>query len=195
MFSRRRGRIRLRTLDLKEVRSLPALPSGYRTDRIFALTRGENHEGLVWTLQERCLDAPVEKVYDNGEGGAWIETYQDAGPAESLRFLGAGQGNDIDAVATWTIRDWNRSLWLVDIRVRSGVRGQGLGSALVDRLGTICRQEHLRGITVETQNRNFGAVRFYLRRGFRITGFDDHLYSDNDLARQDVALFLFLEVE
>jgi ribosomal protein S18 acetylase RimI-like enzyme len=74
------------------------------------------------------------------------------------------------------------------------MRGQGLGSALVDRLATICRQEHLRGIAVETQNRNYGAVRFYLRRGFRITGFDDHLYSDDDLARQDVALFLFLEV-
>ncbi|MBV9281740.1 MAG: GNAT family N-acetyltransferase, partial [Chloroflexi bacterium] len=51
------------------------------------------------------------------------------------------------------------------------------------------------GIAVETQINNYPAVSFYRKHGFEISGFNDHLYSNDDLARQDVALFLFREAD
>jgi ribosomal protein S18 acetylase RimI-like enzyme len=191
MFS---DRVRIATLTLDEVRSLPPLASGYETDRVFRLTRQEPGSGINWSLAEEQLGRRITKVYDDGTDACWLESYQDAGPADALRFIGAVQGRVVKGVVTWMVTDWNSSLWLVDIRVRAESRGTGVGSALMKHLVEHCRKERLRGIFVETQIRNYPAICFYRRHGFAISGFNDHLYTNHDLAHQDVAVFLYREV-
>lgn len=194
MFSRGRTRIRLAGLTLDQIRRLRPMPSGYETDRVFHLSKELSSHGITWQLEEVRLQRPLSKLYDRGIRAEWLESYADAGPSESLRFLGALQEGEVVGLATWTVTEWNATLWLVDIRVRPENRGSGVGSVLVDGLKERCREQELRGIFVETQIRNYPAVRFYRRCGFDIVGFNDHLYGNDDLTQQDVALFLFLEV-
>lgn len=194
MFFSRQSQGRVVSLTLDQIRKLPAIASGYDTDRVFHLARNEIDTGITWELSERETVKPVHKVYDDGEGAAWLGSYGDAGPPEALRFLGAERHGRVEGIATWTVTDWNSSLWLVDIRVRAESRGRGMGSALVDELVRQCRRQNLRGIFVETQVQNYPAVCFYRRHGFAVTGFNDHLYTNQDLADQDVALFLYREV-
>jgi streptothricin acetyltransferase len=194
MFFSRTTENRVVPLTLDQLRALPPIASGYDTTRVFRLTKRETDAGISWDLTEHENPLPVHKVYDDGESATWLKTYADAGPPESLRFLGAERGSRIEALATWTVTDWNASLWLVDIRVRARCRGQGLGSALIDELVARCREASLRGIFVETQIQNYPAISFYRRHGFTVTGFNDHLYTNQDLVEQDVALFLFKEV-
>ncbi len=193
MFSRKRTALSIAPLGLDQVRSLPPLASGYETDRVFQLHRRQTGNGVEWRLEEERLPHPFSKAYDLGVRGEWLDSYADAGPPESLQFLGATRAGEVVGVATWTVIDWNASLWLVDIRVRAESRGSGVGTALVDALADRCRADELRGIFVETQIRNAPAIRFYRRRGFVVSGFNDHLYTNQDLAEQDVALFLFRE--
>lgn len=47
--------------------------------------------------------------------------------------------------------------------------GCGVGTALVEQLVDICRQRHVRLITLVTTNDNLDALRFYQRRGFTIS--------------------------
>jgi ribosomal protein S18 acetylase RimI-like enzyme len=112
---------------------------------------------------------------------------------EELSFLGARRGGEIAGLLTWRAVGWNDTLWLVDVRVREAERRTGVGSALIRALDRIAREERVRGIFVETQIANYPAVRFYQAHGFTISGFNDHLYTNDDLELQDVALFLFLE--
>jgi ribosomal protein S18 acetylase RimI-like enzyme len=44
---------------------------------------------------------------------------------------------------------------------------------------------------VETQSTNYPALSFYRKHGFRVAGFNDRLYTDDDLEDGEVALFLF----
>lgn len=194
MFSRGRAGIRIAALTLDEIRNLTPLPSGYETDRVFELRKKASRDGVAWQLEEARLQRPLTKTYDRGVRAEWLDIYADAGPVDSLRFLAALQHDRVVGLATWTVVEWNSTLWLVDIRVHPEKRGSGVGSTLVNGLKEQCREQELRGIFVETQISNYPAIRFYRRRGFDICGFNDHLYTNDDLAEQDVALFLFLEV-
>lgn len=186
--------IRCRELSLGDVRTVPPIASGYITDRLYRLERESLEAGVRWALREHRVPNPFEKQYDSGDINEWMQSYQDAGPPDELHFLGAGRGASVDALLTWRPVAWNQSVWLLDIRVRERKRGSGLGSALVRALREIGMQQGARGISVETQISNYPAIRFYRSHGFEITGFNDHLYTNDDLMQQDVALFLFLEL-
>jgi ribosomal protein S18 acetylase RimI-like enzyme len=173
---------------------VPPIASGYATDRVYRLHREELDTGVQWVLREQGVLLPVRKQYDSGDVNEWLQSYEDAGPTIELRFLGAGSGDGVDGLLTWRSVAWNRTIWLVDIRVRRRLRGRGLGSALVGTLKRIADSSGVRGISVETQITNFPAIQFYRAQGFEVTGFNDHLYANDDLTRQDVALYLFLEL-
>lgn len=180
----------IRELTLDQVRAL-CIPSGFETDTVYVLDRTESDKGLTWHLTSR--DTPYRKVYDSGDARSWLEPYFEEVPASRLRFLGAGPPDRVDGLVTWSQSHWNDTFWLIDIRVRPDVRRRGIGSALLRDLQNRARRRRVRGISVETQINNVPAVTFYRRHGFHLSGFNDHLYENDDLQHGDVALYLFWE--
>lgn len=58
-------------------------------------------------------------------------------------------------------------LWLLnDLFVDSGLRGQGVGEALLVQAATFCRAMGAKGLSLETAEDNLGAQRLYERMGF-----------------------------
>ncbi len=178
-------------LSLEEARSLPALPSHYSTRDVYRLTRAAQGGALTWHLDTERLSDPYQKTYDDGVLDNWLETYEEAGNLASLRFVAAHSDSNYAGLLTWQPVRWNNTAWLIDIRVRDEFRRQGVGSTLLRRLQMSGRRSRLRGISVETQINNYPAIQFYIRHGFSIAGFQDHLYSNEDVETQDIALFLF----
>jgi ribosomal protein S18 acetylase RimI-like enzyme len=187
------GSIVCRTLTLAEVRRLPRIPSSYETDVVFRVQRDPDPGGIVWGMREERLVQPFSKVYDEGDVDDWIDSYQEVAGPGALRFIGAFDGSTCIGLATWTHTAWNSTVWLADIRVRRERQRSGTGSLLLSSVKSETAEARLRGIRVETQNTNHPAIQFYRRHGFVLCGLDDHLYSNQDLAMQEVALFLFWE--
>jgi ribosomal protein S18 acetylase RimI-like enzyme len=185
--------ISCRELTLSQVRALPRMPSGYVTDRVFRVTRDPDDGDIGWRVHEVVLDRPLEKVYDDGDVDDWLDSYQEAAEPGSMRFIGAFDANRLVGLVTWTHYKWNNTFWLADIRVRNDRKRSGAGSQLMKSLQREASRSHARGIRLETQINNYPAIRFYRKHGFEPCGLDDHLYSNEDLAKQDVALFLFWE--
>lgn len=183
----------LRELSLAELRQVPPIPSGFVTDTVFRLVKSENVSGMQWELREERLDRPFDKRYDWGHADEWLTTYEDAGSPDELWFLAADVAAKVAGILTWRPLPWNNTLWLVDIRVREEMRGQGIGATLIRRLQAVAVERGARGINVETQINNAPAIKFYRRLNFEIVGFNDHFYTNVDLETQDVALFLFWE--
>jgi ribosomal protein S18 acetylase RimI-like enzyme len=178
-------------LSLREVRRAGKLPSGFDTDTVFRLERDSTGDEQTWRLCPEKLPAPYTKVYDDGIVDDWLYSYLDGRPASTFRFVAARAGGKVTGLLTWQQVDWNDTLELVDIRVRDGERRRGVGSALVLWLQRSARSTGCRGISLETQINNYPAICFYRRHGFYITGFNEVLYRNDDLSRQDVALFMF----
>jgi ribosomal protein S18 acetylase RimI-like enzyme len=175
-----------------QVYSLPPIPSGYTTEVVYVLRRSLRPPEFVWMLVLADTE-PFTKVYDAGDPKDWLEPYFAEVRAESTRFIGASLRGQIASLLTYAESTWNNTFWLVDIRVRGEARRTGLGSALLGELKGRARREGVRGISVETQINNVPAINFYRKHGFEISGFNDHYYENDDLERQDVALFLFWE--
>ncbi|MGH2449002.1 MAG: GNAT family N-acetyltransferase [Chloroflexota bacterium] len=182
--------IDVRAVSLAELAQLTPIPSGFRTDKVFRLSKRFSGRGLLWDLEEEVLGTPLHRQYDHGRPDEWLSSYADS-PQEELRFLVAEAGENFLGSLTWRNLAWNDTLLLVDIRVRENSRRGGVGSALLGRLLEEVRTLRVRGIMVETQIDNYAAICFYRRQGFEIAGFNDHLYSNDDLDRQSVALYLF----
>ncbi|GAC1334797.1 MAG: hypothetical protein NVS2B16_14320 [Chloroflexota bacterium] len=185
-----RPEVRCRSITLAEARVLPPIRSGFVTSRVMRLRRWSHENEFHWALSEVEVAPPFEKVYDDGELDEWLSLYEEAAPAESVRFI-AAYGREPLGLLTWRRLHWNDTIWLVDIRVQPSVRRSGIGGALIRALQQEAASSGARGISVETQINNVPALRFYRLHGFTISGFDDALYSNRDLESQDVAVFLF----
>ncbi|HCG03357.1 MAG TPA: hypothetical protein DEV93_22820 [Chloroflexi bacterium] len=183
--------IRYFALSAAEVGRL-RIPSGFETDSVHELHRSEDEDDLRWHLVSRKVET-FRKSYDDGDPREWLEPYYEQIDAGRVRFLAASRGLEPEGLLTYCQVDWNDTLWLLDIRVSESERRSGLGSGLLRELQTIARQKRVRGISVETQINNVPAIHLYRRCGFRVSGFNDHLYENDDAERQDVAVFLFWE--
>ena len=187
------GSVECRALTLSEIRRLPGIPSGYETDIVYRLRRDPDPPQFGWSLHEERLVGPLSKVYDEGDVDDWLDSYEESAGRGALRFIGAFDGSDLIGLATWTHAAWNSTVWLADIRVRRDRQRSGAGSLLLSTVKGQTIEARLRGIRVETQITNYPAIQFYRRHGFVPCGLDDHLYSNRDLATQEIALFLFWE--
>jgi ribosomal protein S18 acetylase RimI-like enzyme len=180
---------------LAEARRIGKIESSFTTNRVLRLRRKEQHGEIEWALSAEQLPQPYTKRYDRGSVDDWLEAYAEAQDFDRFRFIAARLNDRVLGILTWEAVTWNDTLTLVDIRVRAEGRGRGIGTALVDALKSEARRQTVRGIGLETQINNEPAIRFYQSRGFVISGFNDHLYSNRDLDAQDVALFMFWERE
>jgi ribosomal protein S18 acetylase RimI-like enzyme len=187
------GEIDCRDITLGEVRAIPQIVSSYETDRVYRLEAGRGAQSMSWRLVEERLARPFRKRYDSGRVEDWLESYLEWAPLETLRFMSASVDEHVAGLLTWQKVGWNNTLWLMDIRTRKDARRSGVGTALVERLKTQAGRQGTRGIFVETQISNYPAIRFYRRHAFVISGFNTHLYTNADLEKQDVALYLFWE--
>lgn len=68
--------------------------------------------------------------------------------------------------------NWNRVAWLGDILVDQEWRDRGVGTALLERMIELAREDGCLTLMDHPPSDHPG-VGFYLRRGFRICGFND----------------------
>ena len=92
------------------------------------------------------------------------------------------------------VESWRRILKVWNLLVDEEYRRQGIGAALMRRAQEFARENDCRAISAETQTTNWPALNFYLKMGFRVCGVDDHSYTNRDVERKEVALFLYREL-
>jgi GNAT superfamily N-acetyltransferase len=136
-------------------------------------------------LIERHLDAPYVKDYDaiNGEHPLqWASHFDLANWGmlvardEGKRVGGAVVAFDTLGLMMLEGRRDMAVLW--DIRVSPEYRHRGVGFALLQAAETWAKARDCQQLTVETQNINVAACRFYAQQGFRLTTVDRFVYPE-----------------
>ncbi len=83
---------------------------------------------------------------------------------------------------------------LQDLRVATGERGRGVGTALFAHIAGMARERGLRQLKIETQNVNPRACHFYRRQGGVLGGIARHAYAGDPVAHGDVQLLWYLDL-
>lgn len=91
-------------------------------------------------------------------------------------------------------KDWNKYAFVEDICVSSSARGQGVGTALIQKAIEWAKQKDLCGLALETQDDNLLACRFYTKCGFEIGAVNTMLYKNFEMPWSDeAAVFWYLK--
>lgn len=78
--------------------------------------------------------------------------------------------------------DTARRGWLADLVVGAPLRRRRIGSALLEQATRWAMLHNLHTLTIETQTKNFPGINFALSKGFTFCGFNDHYYTNRDIA-------------
>lgn len=171
--------VTIRPLTPKDIPQLAAIRPGYRSETIFEVERLHDGFQFGWRLTEKRLTIPFDKghLYDFtpsvqdeirgrlalGENGCeWVAT---DGPA----LIGI-----LDA----EYKEWNNTVFIWNLMIDEAHRGRGIGRALWACVVDYGRARGARAITLETQQTNVPACRFYHKMGCQLVGLDENLYAN-----------------
>ncbi|GGN94661.1 GNAT family N-acetyltransferase [Saccharibacillus kuerlensis] len=70
------------------------------------------------------------------------------------------------------VRDWTNYAYIENLAVRGSHRGRGVSAGLMLQAERWARKQELHGISLEAQDDNLAACRFYLKQGMKLGGVD-----------------------
>jgi GNAT superfamily N-acetyltransferase len=158
------------------------VPIAFEVKSMFRVEDRGGLEGL--TLREEAVAEPYIKDYDGyDEGGPerWLGRFDVAnwglfiGYEKGSPACAAAVAYDTPGVHMLGGRRDLAVLW--DIRVVSGLRHSGMGTAIFTHAAEWARNQGARQMKIETQNINVPACRFYLRMGCRLGEINLHAYA------------------
>lgn len=169
--------------------ALSRLDLTYPTDRVLALERsGEPPEHTFMLRWRNRVPAPME-VY---------ATY----PVERLRgalkktdlFLVTEVDGEVAGLLMVLLPEWTDAAEISDLAVDIAFRRSGAGRALVNAAADWARERGHRSLWVEPRADNHAAISFYVSLGFRVSGFNDRMYSNADHEGGRPTVFMHLEL-
>lgn len=75
-----------------------------------------------------------------------------------------------------------QSAWISDLMVSEKLRRQGIGTALVLAAQDWAMDKNFKRIFLEMQSKNYPAIKFAMKIGFEFCGYNDHYYTNQDIA-------------
>ncbi|WP_336780992.1 GNAT family N-acetyltransferase [Paenibacillus illinoisensis] len=119
-----------------------------------------------WSYTEELYDEARETRFpdDNLDWSQYINR------EEQALFLAYMNNTCIGQIRI--IKDWNRLCYIENIATKKDYRGSGVGKLLLHKAEAWAKQRKLIGMSLEAQDDNLGACRFYVKQGFILGGAD-----------------------
>lgn len=127
-----------------------------------------------WTYTEELLDEPFTKSYPSDDCD-YLEYIENP---DKVIFLAYSEEICIGQIILR--KEWNQYAFVEDICVSKVVRGQGVGTTLIQKATEWAKSVGMDGLALETQDNNLWACRFYAKCGFVIGAVNTMLYKNFD---------------
>ena len=108
------------------------------------------YDGSTWSSTEEIFEEKTQMCFP--DEGYRMEEMPDC------IFLGAYAGETCVGLAVLQ-KSWNKYLYIYDLKVNEDLRGQGIGTMLVQRAESIAADLGYRGVWVVAQDNNLAACR------------------------------------
>ncbi len=125
-----------------------------------------------WQTAEELCETATEKQYPN-YNGATAEDYLRGD--DRVAYLAYREGACVGQILL--AQAWNGYAHIEDVCVAADHRGQGVGTALLEKATAWAREKGLEAFSLECQDNNILASRFLKKHGFALCGANTALYS------------------
>jgi ribosomal protein S18 acetylase RimI-like enzyme len=168
--------------------ALARLDLTYPTDRALALERSGAAPQHTFAFRWRSREPGTATVYEYTE--EVLRRYL----SRADLFLVAEVDGEIAGLLTVLLPSFTDAGEITDLAVHRPLRRRGAGRALVDAALQFLRSRELRAMWVEPRADNAEAIEFYLSLGFRLSGFNDRMYSNRDHEDGRVILIMYRQL-
>lgn len=163
--------------DLKDLNACVLIDNSYVTDYVWQVQVEERpYEEMVITFRTVRLPRSM-RVSSPRDTDYLLQDWQ-----RDECFLVAEAEDEIRGYLDMTVQAWHRTGWINDMAVLKRYRRHGIGTGLLQAALRWARDHELRAIMLQTQTKNYPAICFYRKHGFTFCGFNDHYYSNQDIA-------------
>lgn len=179
----------LRVATEDDLPALAALDTSFTAGQhVLVLTRSGAPPELTFAFEWR-EGSPHEETY-----GEYSEEKLRGALTKTDLFLVAEEEGAIAGLLMVVVPRWTDAGEITDLAVDRVARRRGAGRALVDAAMRWARERSLRALWVEPRADNADAIEFYLKLGFRVSGFNDRMYSNADDAPGRATIYLYREL-
>lgn len=185
----------IRKMRRGDLLALDQIDPAFESDSFLDVERYEEGIETTFRLVEKAFDVPFVKEVGYRYDSDQLEQtrYRLQNPDSTLLLVAESAGRLI-AVLEVEGEAWRNTALIWALFVDSAWRGRGLGHLLLERAESWAKESGYRAVVLETQSNNIPALRFYRRHGYHVAGLDTHFYQNSDIARHEVALFLYKEL-
>lgn len=144
------------------------------------------YDGKKWSYREVLCDEHRQKRYEDDR----IVPEDYLGDDKRVMFLAVSNDVCVGSIRVGT--NWCGNGVIEDLAVDAQYRQMGIGKKLMDSAVAWCRDHRIDTITLETQDNNLQACRFYLKYGFTLCGINTQKYVSFAKYKDETALYFSL---
>ncbi len=162
--------------DLKDLSACLELDGSYETDRVWQVLQQEDESEVVARFRVSALPRTMYVRYPS-----WSEallSHQERGDLILVAAVSTELRGYIDVEA----QPDQGIAWLHHLIVTPHHRREGVGSALLARGLQYAHQNSLSSMMVVVQSKNFPAISFLQKQGFKFCGYNERFYRNQDIA-------------
>jgi len=142
--------------------------------------------GSIFTVTRKELKSPlnISRTHSNSD----LNWYNDLA---GLGFSYAAVcGTTVQGIIICEPQYWNNTLFIRHFMVGKKYRNHGIGKSLIQECTNRAHAEGFRALTLEVTSSNGAAIDFYRHMNFNIVGMNVSLYSNSDILKEDVGIFM-----
>lgn len=152
----------------------------------YRVGRDNNDIGTIFTVTKNDLKNPIKVNHPHkSEDLKWYN--QLAGLGYSYAAV---CGTTVQGVVICEPLNWNNTLFIHHLMVSNDFRLNGIGAKMLATIYQRAKEGNFRAICVEVSSKNGSAIDFYRHMYFNITGLNIGLYSNTDMLKGDVGVFM-----
>jgi ribosomal protein S18 acetylase RimI-like enzyme len=167
--------IEIRPAVLQDFGQLLNLDHSYQTSYVWQMDRTLEEGQISLLFREIRLPRNVRVEYPHSPKFLTQTLPQATLLVATLDSLPVGYVSVVEHLAP-------NSSWVTDLVVDEKSRRKGIGTALLMAAQEWTTQKNLKRIILEMQSKNYPAIRFALKLGYEFCGYNDHYYSNRDIA-------------
>jgi ribosomal protein S18 acetylase RimI-like enzyme len=161
--------------DLRDLTACLMLDGSYETDRVWQVTQQQDEEGVFTRFQSIQLPRTMRVQYPG-----WSEAllaHQQRGDL----ILVAAEASEVRGYIDLENQPDQGLVWIHHLVVVQNYRRQGTGTALLARGIQHARQLGLGNVMTVVQSKNYPAIQFLGRQGFKFCGYNEQFYRNRDI--------------
>lgn len=162
--------------DLRDLTGCLQLDASYETEHVWQITQQQEGGQVVTRFQVTKLPRAMQVQYPG-----WSEAllaHQQRGDL----ILVAAAATQVHGYIDQETQPDQTLAWIHHLVVGPDHRRQGIGSALLARGLQHARQQALSQAMTAVQSKNYPAIQFLQKHGFRFSGYNERYYRSRDIA-------------